>query len=63
MTVATVLYSASVCGSLWEREHGGWGYDWATLSLGDLVLQVGCWAQGKLVVAKSKEVKTGWSNS
>jgi hypothetical protein len=53
-----------------KRETSVWGYKWATLSLGnkyrDLVLQVGdsrlttllC----KIIVAKSKEVKAGWSN-
>jgi hypothetical protein len=54
-------------------EPGAWGYNWATLSLGDLntgdlVLQVGGLDARlrnfslKNTVAKSKVVKTGWSN-
>jgi hypothetical protein len=62
---------------LWKgtkREPGAWGYNWATVTGGhkyrDLVLQVGgldtrltsllC---KKIIVAKSKEEKTRWSNS
>jgi hypothetical protein len=58
-----------------KREPGAWGYNWATLSLGNINTEtwssrLGGWTQGwrhwsvkKIIVAKSKEMKTGWSNS
>jgi hypothetical protein len=52
-----------------KREHSTWGYNWANFLLGDintyLVLQVRVWmlCKKKNTVAKSKEVKAGWSNS
>jgi hypothetical protein len=55
-------------------EPSAWGYNWATLSLADLNteawssrLGVGRKADDlalqKIIVAKSKEVKTGWKKS
>jgi ABC-type siderophore export system fused ATPase/permease subunit len=43
-----------------QRESGAWGYNWDTMSLGDI--NTGTWSYGLRVghkaVAKSKEVKT-----
>jgi hypothetical protein len=58
-----------------KMKPSAWGYNWATLSLGghkymDLVLQIGgldarlttsFWKN--IIIVKSKEVKTGSSNS
>jgi hypothetical protein len=54
-----------------KRELSAWGYNWATLLLGDINTQT--WYSRldarlmtlhckKITVAKSKEVRTGWSN-
>jgi hypothetical protein len=52
-----------------EKEPKAWEYNWATLSLEDTNTEiwssrfgVGC-KSNKMIVAKSKEVKGGWSTS